>query len=160
MEDFERYLTYAIRFLSLRPRSIKEVKDRLIRKQASSEVIDKVITSLIANHFVDDQEFARWWIRQRTEFRPKPKRVITMELMQKGVDKEIIAEAFADDESPFVGDLAQAKQVGERQIRRYRALPRDIAKQKLAAFLARRGFSWETISRCIDDILALQYNSG
>lgn len=159
MDEFEKYLRFAIRFLTLRPRSIKEIRDRLTKKQAQPEVIEKIIATLIANHFVDDLEFARWWIRQRTEFRPKPKRVIVMELSQKGVDRETIDAAFADKESPFVGDIAQAKQVGERQIRRYRALSRDEAKQKLMAFLARRGFSWETISRCIDDILALQYNS-
>jgi regulatory protein len=158
MDAFEKYLRFAIRFLSLRPRSIKEIRDRLTKKQASPQVIDKVIASLLTNRFVDDAEFARWWIRQRTEFRPKPKRIIMMELSQKGVAREVAEEAFADEESPFVGDVVQARSVGEKQVRRYRALPREEAKQKLAAFLARRGFSWDTITRCIDEILALQYN--
>ncbi len=158
MDDYEKYLRFAIRFLGRRPRSVKEVRDRLIMRQASPEVADRVIDRLSSEKFLNDAEFAGWWIRQRTEFRPKPRRVILLELSQKGIPREVAEEALGAEDTPYENDIEQAKKVGEKQIRRYRTFSRDEAREKLAVFLARRGFSWETIKRCIDEILALQYN--
>ncbi len=155
MDEFEKYLNKSFHFLSFRPRSEKEVRDNLLKKKASTEVIERVITSLNEHKFLNDQEFARWFIEQRLRFNPKGIRIIKMELKQKGIDQEIIDEAItnlsSDDGELLNNDLESAKKLVEKKLPKYRGLEKQIIYQKLGAFLARRGFGWDTIKKSIDD---------
>ncbi len=93
---------------------------------------------------INDKEFAKWWVDQRTTFRPRGKFGLTMELRQKGIDKEIIRKAVEKmDELPLAEKLAQKK------AKSLKNLPREERYQKLSAYLARRGFSWETIKKVV-----------
>src|SRR3989344_6757140 len=98
---FERYYNLSLRFLSYRPRSEKEIIDYLKKKSSSvktSEGQEKLIESIIKKlkeyKFIDDVEFAKFWIEQRTKFKHKPIRVIEYELKQKGINKEIIDDVL------------------------------------------------------------------
>lgn len=169
-ETFQSYLTKAIYFLKFRPRSEKEVRDNLHKKALKNktellpETVEKVITWLKEQHYLNDEEFVRWWIEQRTSFKPKGQRLIVMELRQKGVAQETIDAVFQNQESPLRqgygeqtgarSELELAKELVIKKIDKYRGLPRQEVYQKLGAFLGRRGFDWETIKRSIDEILA------
>ncbi len=156
MDDFGKFLDKALYYLSFRPRSEKEVRDNLLKKKATPEVIDRVLNSLNEQNFLNDQDFTRWFIDQRIRFKPKSVRIIKLELRQKGISQEIIEQAFAnlekneESESP-TSDLDSAKKLVERKIDRYRDLPKQQIYQKLGAFLARRGYDWDTIKKSIDD---------
>lgn len=158
MELFEKYYTAAVKFLSYRPRSIKEVKDNLLKKKASPEIIQKVIDTLSEQRFVNDEEFARWWTEQRTKFRSKSDKVIKLELSQKGIHRDIIEQIFSRDNADLASDIEKAKQLVEKRLRYVEGLPVQEQYQKLGAFLARRGFSWDTIRSAIDATLKKQYN--
>lgn len=156
MDDFEKYLNSALRFLSFRPRSEKEIRDKLIGKKAPQEIIERVITSLKDHKFLNDEDFARWFIEQRLRFRPKGLRIIKLELKQKGIDSEIIESAISnlstDDEGGVPSnDLESAKKLVEKKISKYIGLEKQVIYQKLGAFLARRGFNWDTIKKSIDE---------
>ena len=78
----ESFFQKATNFISYRPRSEKEVRDYLKRKQKTKKKLKKVqnekitnqiIKRLKKNKFLDDREFAKWWVGQRLEFRPKGK---------------------------------------------------------------------------------------
>ena len=95
----------SLRFLSYRPRSEKEVKDFLAKKIArvenikfteasQSPAILQIITRLKKQSFLDDEEFAEWWVKARTSSQPKGPYLIKRELAWKGVDKEIIEKAI------------------------------------------------------------------
>ncbi len=155
---FDKYLNKAFHFLSFRARSEKEVRDNLLKKKAPEEIIERVINSLKENRFLNDEDFAKLFIEQRLRFRPKGMRIIKMELKQKGIDQEIIDEAISkasiDDESnPVNNDLDSAKKLVEKKLPRYKDMEKQIIYQKLGAFLARRGFNWDTIKKSIDDAL-------
>jgi regulatory protein len=157
MDEFEKYLNKAYHFLSFRPRSEKEVRDSLHKKKASTEIIERVITSLKEHKFLNDEDFARWFIENRLRFNPKGIRIIKMELKQKGVDREIIDQAIAslskDEDSALQNDLESARKLVEKKLPKYKDLDKQIIYQKLGAFLARRGFDWDIIKKSIDDVL-------
>lgn len=158
MDDFEKYLSKALHFLSFRARSEKEVRDNLLKKKAPPEIIERVIISLKDHKFLNDEDFARQFIEQRLRFKPKSLRIIKMELKQKGVEQEIIEQAFANlqknsEEDISQNDLESAKKLVEKKIDKYRDLPKQVVYQKLGSFLARRGFDWDTIKKSIDDAL-------
>ena len=148
MELFERYYNSSLRFLSYRPRSELEVKDNLIKKKASPEIIEAVIARLKEYKFLDDLEFAQWFVKSRTSTKPKAGRIIKMELKQKGIDEETIG-----DLKLTVDDLDNAKKLVNKKMDKYEGLKRQELYEKLGGFLARRGFNWDIIKKAIDETI-------
>ena len=163
MDQFEKYLNLALRYLSYRPRSEKELKDYLkksrgarsgsARKNIDPEIIEAVIEKLKEQKFLDDKEFVQWWIEQRTKFKTKGLRLIKLELLKKGVSKDIVDDVIKGSEGLVDNDLDRAKKILEKRIGRYRGLAQRDLYQKLGAFLGRRGFDWDTIKQAIDDTI-------
>lgn len=153
MEEFEKYYLIAANFLSYRPRSEKEIRDKLHQKKAPTEIIEKVISIMKQQKFINDEEFARMWVSHRSKISPKSKRVLKLELLQKGVDPELIEQALAGDEDEPVNDVEQAKKLAQNRLPRYKGLTKQEVYQKLGGFLARRGFNWDTIKEAIDAAL-------
>lgn len=151
MDDFEKFYLRAVHFLKFRPRSEKEVRDKLLQNKAPEDVIIRIVERLKQQKFLDDTEFAKWWIRQRTEFRPKSERIIRLELLQKGVSKEVVDALLREDEEVEVDDVAQARKLIESRERRLVHLEPKERKKKLIEFLARRGFDWDTIKENLKD---------
>jgi regulatory protein len=153
MNDFEKHFNGAIKFLSFRPRSEKEMRDFLKRKKTPDDILEKIITVLKEKKFLNDKDFTRLWVSQRTTLRPKSKGVIKMELLQKGIDPEIIDAALTGEDGDGVSDLDQATKLVMSRLSRYKSFPKQEIYQKLGGFLARRGFRWETIKKAIDTAL-------
>jgi regulatory protein len=152
MDDhFEQYYLKAVHFLKFRQRSVKEIRDHLKKKNASDDIIDRVVTTLEEQKFLNDREFARAWIENRARFRPKGRRIVELELRQKGIPKEVIDEVMADEPSEDVPDeTEQLQRLVEQRLPKYQHLEKYELYQKLGAFLARRGYTWEQIKRAID----------
>ena len=93
---------------------------------------------------------------QRKTFRPKGGRLVAVELSARGVSKEIITKVIAD----FSGDYEDAKNIADKKAKLLVKIPLQQVKTKLSALLARRGFSWETIKRVIDEMNVSPYNKG
>ncbi len=160
--DFEELYNKALRFLSHRPRSEKEIRDRLKIKYKKlniknlESIIDNVITELKEQKFIDDEEFARWWIEQRTRFKPRSLKLIKIELRQKGISQELQEKVINDLGLMINDDLEQAKRLVEKRIKRFRnkfGMTREEIYQKLGRFLASKGFDWDTIKKAISHAL-------
>lgn len=154
MGDFERFYNKALEFLSYRPRSEKEVRDKLKTKQVETQVIEKIIAKLKEKKFLNDEEFAKGWIESRLRFKPRSARLIKLELKQKGISQEIIESRIKNQELGIESDLEQAKKLIEKRIGRVKDLPKQEIYQKLGRFLASKGFGWDTIKKAIDEVLA------
>ena len=87
-----RCLNTAYRFLSYRPRSEAEMKDRLHRRGFEDSKIEIVINKLKEQKLLDDTAFAQFWKENRDTFRPRSQRLTRLELKKKGVADEIIKE--------------------------------------------------------------------
>lgn len=155
VEEFEKYYIMAANFLSYRNRSEKEIRDKLKSKNAGDDIVEQVISKLKEQKFLDDAQFAKEWVRSRTTYRLKSTRIIRIELLKKGIDKEIIDKVLreGDEEYGRVDDLEQAKKLAQSRIGRYKGMTKQEIYQKLGGFLARRGFGWETIKAAIDQTM-------
>jgi len=151
MDGFEKFYNKALRFLSFRPRSEHEVVKNLLKKKAPEDLIKKIISKLKEYKFLDDEEFAKWWIEQRTNFKPRSLRLIKMELGQKGIDKDLMDQVI-DDLRLTIDDLASAKKLIEKKLPRYKGLDRDKKFQKIARYLASKGFNYDVIKEIFKDI--------
>lgn len=149
----QKYLALVYRYLTIRNRSEKEVRDYLIKKQAEPHIIDSLIVLLYEQNLLDDETFARSWIRARARTRPRGKRLLEIELQQKGIEKALIEKVLAEEDEELPDELTQAKQLIRKRVEKLQDASRQDVYQKVGAFLARRGYSWEIIKRAIDDSL-------
>jgi len=146
-DDVEKAREKALRFLGNRPRSEWEVRQNLQKAGYGAETIDRVLERLRGVGLVDDAAFVRYWLDNRAQFKPKGAVALRQELRLKGVEREVIdavlAESeHADDKAALRSALAKAD--------RYRQLPRPEFAQKLGAYLARRGFDYETVREAVN----------
>lgn len=135
-----------LRFAMTRPRSEKEVYDWFYRKKVHESLQNKLIKKLKKLDLLDDEKFAQWWVRQRTEFRPRGERVLEMELRQKGIDQQIIKNALADAE---IDEVSIARKLYQKNLYKWKRYDDQEAKQKAAQFLARKGFNWDVIKKVL-----------
>jgi len=154
MDDFEKFYKAAIRYLSFRPHSEKELSDYLAKKKCDELTAKRILDSLKRDKFLNDEEFTRWWVEQRTILKPKASRVIKYELKQKGISRELIDSFFENsDDSP--SDFDNAIKLAEKKLRTiHDQTDKYKVKEKLGRYLASKGFDWDTIKAAIDRVLA------
>jgi regulatory protein len=157
-DDFGVNFNRTLRFLSFRPRSEKEINDYLKKKKVNSSISQKVIAKLKESNFLNDVEFAKWWIEQRTLIKPRAWRIIKIELKQKGISSEIIEELNINSKSEETSDLTNAIKLAQKRFSRYKSLPRQEINQKLGRFLISKGFDYDTVKRSIDEVFSKEYN--
>jgi regulatory protein len=135
----------AVHFLSFRSRSESEISKKLTGQGFSNQEIDPVLTRLRESGLVGDTQFARTWIENRTAFRPRSRRLLYLELRQKGVAEDVISEALEEARD----DTDLANEAARRYTRRLSGLGWGEFRERMQAFLMRRGFSYGTIKSVI-----------
>ncbi|TAK29372.1 MAG: hypothetical protein EPO21_21580 [Chloroflexota bacterium] len=141
VDAYAQALDAAVRYLSYRPRSEREVRMRLRRGNFAPEHVERVLETLRRYGYVDDAGFARYWKEARDQFSPRGSRLVAMELRQKGIDRDVI-EDVVDDEQ----DDEHAYTAARKKAQQLRALPYPDFRQRLGSYLARRGFDYDVIS--------------
>jgi regulatory protein len=104
-----------------------------------------VVQSLRQAGLLDDESFSKSWVESRLEASPRSKRMIAWELRQKGVSESTIAsslEEVDDDEAAYRLALKRWPRVARLQ-------PVFERRRKLTEYLARHGFSFDTIQETI-----------
>ena len=138
-----------LRYLNERPRSIKELKDRLMRDDLSAEAIDEVVDEFIGLGYLDDDAFARVWAESRATSRPKGRKLLFRELAQKGVDRDTVSQVIEDHYPP---DSDLARRIAVQRARSLGHLDRETFRRRLGGYLSRRGFDYGTIAPLLDDL--------
>ena len=144
-DRFHRCLNTAARYLSYRPRSESELRDRLQRRGFDADSIGVVIGRLKETGVVDDIAFARFWKENRETFSPRSQRLTKVELRQKGVAADVIdriAGVVDDDNSAYRAALGKARSLSLSDYQGFR--------RRLGEYLKRRGFGYEVIHRTVE----------
>jgi regulatory protein len=137
----ERAFQQAMLFLSYRARSESEIRQNLRKHEIPETVIEQTLERLRQDGLANDHQFARAWVENRSAFRPRSRRMMAMELRQKGLTDEAVASAVAS-----VNDEALAYEAAQKKASRWKMLEWNEFRKKLSDFLARRGFSYSVIA--------------
>ena len=151
-EEFRRVWESALRLLTYRERSRKELWDKLAGKKYSPAAVAAVIEKLERLELLDDEKFARLWVNSRINFKPRAAWLIGRELARKGIAGET-ARRVLGELIPPEREREAARELAENRVRHYRGEPSQTARRKLFSYLARRGFPSETIRECLDDLV-------
>jgi len=146
----EREVTYqkALHFLSYRPRSSAEVHQNLLKRGIPEALAEETVNRLLKVGLVNDESFARTWVENRNEFRPRGRAALRMELRRKGLADETI-QSVLDEQ---VDEEALAFAAARKYARRLAKSEWPEFRQKLSGFLARRGFSYTTLAPVVSEV--------
>ncbi len=139
-----RCLNVAYRYLSYRPRSEAELKQRLRYRGFEESQIKMVINKLKEQNLLDDTAFARFWKENREMFRPRSQRLTRLELRKKGVADEIIDEVIDksnDMDSAYHAAMSKSQHLTGQDYEGFR--------RRLGDYLKRRGFDYSVINQTI-----------
>lgn len=145
--EFQKTLDKLLRFAMVRPRSEKEVTDYFRRKKVHESMWEGLLAKLKHFELLDDLKFAKWWVDQRQNFKPRSARLLKLELSQKGIVKEIIENVLGETK---IDEVKMAKELLERKKYKWKNLEAREAKQKMSQYLAGKGFGWDTIKKVAD----------
>lgn len=144
-DNFCRCLKEAGHYLSYRPRSEFELRERLYRRGFGDDSVEPVIAKLKEQGLVDDAAFAQFWNDNRRSFNPRSQWLTRLELKRKGVAKEIVDQVVGandDEDSAYRAALSKARGLRRSDYQSFR--------HRLGGYLSRRGFSYEVINHTIE----------
>lgn len=149
---------------SVRQRSEKEVKTYLKnlsfkrkikdKEEISDITIDLLVERLKQKGLVNDLEFAKAWVEGRRKSKQKGELVLRVELIQKGISRDIIEEVLGS-KSQVISEEELARQALGKKMKAWKNLKRVELKKKATEFLLRRGFSYSMAKNAVENILDL-----
>lgn len=157
--EFGKLYALALNYCLMRPHSEREIRDYLIKKTLDKTLknrktgefykksgvsklsVEQVLARLHEKNYIDDEKFARFWVENRNLRKGSSIKKLRAELSQKGVSKVIQDEIFAESDR---NDAEEIQKIIDKKAKRY------SDKQKLIAYLARQGFSFDEINRAIN----------
>lgn len=146
----------ALGLLTVRQRSRRELRTRLIGAGFSPEDVDVELAALAEVGLVDDDAFARSVVEQGMGRRLQGRRAISSGLAAKGVDRGTIERALqevgADGED---GEEARAFELARTRASRLSSVAPEAAARRLTEFLARRGFGISLARRAATAALSM-----
>ena len=135
----ELALAAAYRFLNRRERTEAEMRAHLAKNGTSQRDIDWTITTLAEAGHLDDGRFARLFVQDKRELEQWGGDRISEVLLARGVDRELVEEALAEQDR---GDEIERALALLR--RRFPSPPRDRRQRDRAlAMLLRKGYDTE-----------------
>lgn len=139
----------AIRSISYRMLSEKELFIKLIAKGFDEDLINIAIDELKSMGYLNDMIYAQKFVYERIKLKPKSKRVLSIELKNKGIPKDIIENVLSNidyDEDIVIERLIKKK------FGKYDLTDSKVIK-KVYSFLMHRGFNFENIKSALNKMI-------
>jgi len=144
-DRFHRCFNAAAHYLSYRPRSEFELRERLHQRGFDGDSVEAVLAKLKEQGLVDDTAFAQFWKDNRESFSPRSQWLTKLELRRKGVANNIIdqiADTIDDEDSAYRAALSKARNLPLSDYQSFR--------RRLGDYLKRRGFGYGVINHTIE----------
>jgi regulatory protein len=137
----------AVNRILSRPRSVNETRQELLSKGESMDTIEIVVRKLIDNKYLNDKDFAIWWVDNRNTFKAKSKTEIAFELKNKGVDTDLIEEVL-NELMDYDQEIENVRKIAEKKYNelKNKGLHDKQLEEKLIVYLQRKGFNWDLIN--------------
>lgn len=144
-ELLEKLINHALKLLTRRPQSEGELRTKLTRYLYKKKVensnlyIDEVLAFLQRKQLLNDQLYAEAYARDRLLLKPRSKKMLQMELKQKGIPNETIEQILDGyDEEEALKKIIEKK--------------KNYSSEELVQYLLRQGFSYDFIKKLVNNI--------
>ena len=126
----------------------KEMRDKLKRWDVDDAAQDRIIQRLISERYIDDERYARAFVKDKIRYNKWGRRKVQQALWLKHIDPEIQQRVLNEiDDSEYLDVLRPLL----RQKRKTVKAESDYElNQKLVRFALGRGFTFDIIRQCLD----------
>ena len=156
--EFGKLYMRALEYALMRPHSSREMRDYLYKKTRASKyksrstgeikdrdgvspaLTERVFDRLLEKGHIDDEKFAKYWVEFRNQTKGSSLRKLTAELRIKGVELQIIESVLGESDRNDEDELAK---IIAKKASRY------PDQQKFMQYLARQGFSYDSIKTAL-----------
>ena len=152
-EEQECANNYGLRLLNFKMRTEQEIRNRMKEKEYSEDVVDTTIEYLYYLNYLDDEEYARKFIKDKSNLKNMGKERIKRELYAKGIDKEIIniqIEDIVDEDEEYEKAMEMAIKKLETT---YKNDDKNAKYRKLGGFLQRKGYSMNIVFKILKELI-------
>ena len=141
----------AIRYLSYRDRSCKEVTAHLTQKGFSEISVKKTVSYLTSLGYLNDERLALSWGRLRIDAKKIGLRRLRSELVARGLNKEIVEQALATLFSE-VDEWQLALSSARKKLSTMQDVEYEKKRRRLIQFLQRKGFAGDTVIQAVREL--------
>ena len=143
----DQVLDKMAKYCAYQERCVKDVKDKLKTYDIAEKEKNIILEYLLDNRFVNDERFAKSFVRGKVNQSGWGVNKIRFHLIQKGIDKDIIEEALGQtDEEAYRQRLIEILRAKAKTVK---AASDYEKKRKLAAYAMQKGFEgsliWEVL---------------
>lgn len=149
-DERQRAYVEALNHLARKPRTAREIEQRLLQKGFGTGSIENALERLERDKLVDDALYAKMWAEQRMTSHKKGRLWVKQELRQKGIEPELISQAL--DGVSRDEELASALTIGRKKWQQTSGELLD-RKRKTGAYLMRRGFGGEQVRQTLNILI-------
>lgn len=135
------------RICSMRECCSFDIKQKLKRMQLDDDVIDRVLSLLQKQQYIDDARFSRSFINDKLRFSKWGKTKIEFALRQKQIPQEAIDEAFEEFSDELLTE--SLKPLLEKKMKSVKGKSEYEKRTKVIRFGLSRGFSMQNILKCL-----------
>ena len=125
-----------------------EMLEKMRRWELSAEAQARVMERLVKERYVDDERYARAFVKDKVRYNKWGRRKVEQALWQKHIDEDIrkrVLDAVDDDEY-----LSILRPLLKQKRKTIKANSDYELNQKLMRFAVGRGFTFDIIRQCID----------
>ena len=130
----------------------QEMRDKMRRWELDETVQNRVIHRLVKERYIDDERYARAFVKDKIRYNKWGRRKVQQALWQKHIDTDIQQRVLDEiDEKEYLDVLRPLLKQKRKSIR---ATSDYELNQKLVRFALGRGFGFDIIRQClnVDDI--------
>ena len=130
----------------------QEMRDKMRRWELDETVQNRIIDRLIKERYVDDERYARAFVKDKIRYNKWGRRKVQQALWQKHIDADIQQQVLDEiDEKEYLDILRPLLKQKRKSIK---AENDYELNQKLVRFALGRGFGFDIIRQClnVDDI--------
>ena len=147
----DQVLDKMAKYCAYQERCVKDVRDKLKTYDIPQNEREKILGFLLDNRFVNDERFAKSFVRGKVNQSGWGMNKIRFHLIQKGIDKDLIDEALGQtDEEIYRQRLIDILKTKSKTVK---AASEYEKKRKLAAYAMQKGFEgslvWEVLKEMV-----------
>jgi len=146
----DQVLDKMAKYCAYQERCVKDVRDKLKAFGLPQEEKHEIIDYLLDNRFVNDERYAKSFVRGKINQSGWGVNKIRFHLIQKGIDKDIIEEALGQtDEEVYRQRLIDILKTKTKTIKADSDFEK---KRKLAAYAMQKGFEGALVWEVLKDL--------
>ena len=125
-----------------------EMLEKMRRWELDDEAQARVMQRLVSERYVDDERYARAFVKDKVRYNKWGRRKVEQALWQKHIDEDIRQQMLDEiDDEEYISVL---RPLLKQKRRSTKAANDYLLKQKLMRFALGRGFTFDIIRQCMD----------